>query len=120
MVERSKVLTAPQVIRILLGTLVIGNADPNAISAASADKWRGGWNIFVGQKAPGKDWDPVEYQDSVGFGFATGLTRWPVAIAFDYLHSNEESSDGGVGVKGKAQSMSAGVRKVWESGIRRT
>lgn len=104
---------------VLLGLLGSGTCLAQTQSTPST-KWRGGLLLFYGQKALGNDWEPVEFQDAVGSQITAGPVRWPIALAFDHLRSGEDSSQDGERFKGRTEEWAVGIRKVWESGTRRT
>lgn len=120
MAKRSMSRQSWSTIVVLVGLLRTGSICLAEPSSGPSTGWRGGVFIFYGQKALGNDWQPVEYQDAVGSQITAGPVRWPVAFALDHVRSYEESSEDGERFKGKTEEWCVGIRKVWESGIRRT
>jgi hypothetical protein len=106
---------------VLMGSLGTGSVCLGEPPSSPSTGWRGGVLFFYGQKALGAhDWQPVEYQDAVGSQITAGPVRWPVAFALDHVRSYENSSEDGERFKGKTEEWCMGIRKVWESGFRRT
>ena len=120
MAKRFTFWTSRNAMIALLGLLGAGSTCLGQTQSGPSTQWRGGLLLFYGQKAMGHDWQPVEYQDAVGSQITAGPARWPIAFALDHLRSGEESSAEGERFKGKTEEWGVGVRKVWESGIRRT
>ena len=114
---------------VLRDTVVMGNQGDTSLPPPKALKeFRKGWtfnvNLGMGMKFLDKvDWGELEIQRQTEFRLATDARqpRWPINVAFDYMHSYSQekfyidtTTGRTVAYKGTTDELNLGVRKIFD------
>ena len=99
---------------VLIVVLAVCMAAPGWTTDAAAEA---NLNFLFGEKKlDDGDWgDQLDEQTEFGFMFDFKQDNWPVAFAFDFLRSSEETEYLGVTIEGETMEFNAGMRGRWWS-----
>jgi len=86
---------------------------PFTAVGAEVAGWTGNVNLSLGLKFLDGDWVPVDIQAATAVQLDFRKTDWPVSVAIDYLHS-EDDDNFFVHHKGSTWEFDLGARKVFE------
>ena len=98
---------------ILIAILILGAISSSNFASEQTD-WTGNINVFLGTKFVEDFWIPVDEQAEVGFEFDIRKQSWPVNLAVDYMHAEDDYSLVFFGIESESSELNIGVRKIWD------